>query len=48
MIQTSFVLSVKGYFFYPFGTVFVTGFTNLGFFVNILTNLKFMLLENTF
>ena len=48
MIQTSFVVSVKGYFFYPFGTIFVAGFTNLGFFVNILTNLKFILLENTF
>ena len=43
MIQTSFVVSVKGCFSYPFGTIFVAGFTNLGFFVNILTNLKFIL-----
>ena len=42
MIETSDVVSVNGCFFYAFGTVFMTCFTNLGFFVNTLTSLKYI------
>lgn len=47
MIQTSFVMSVRVASFITFGTVFVTGFKNLGLLVNIVTRSKYILFKNT-